>query len=99
MIKAIFGAFAAASAIWGTVLCMVIIRNLVKTNELERLIKLYKTNAAAMQQQFIQWRKQYEKMETGDTNNDFLGSLDILHNNGQNTNRKTNARTADTVKQ
>lgn len=99
MIKAIFGAFAAASAMWGTVLCVVIIRNLAKTNELNRLVKHYKTNAVAMQQQFIQWRKQYEKMESGDTNADFLGSLDILYNNQQNDSRKTHAGTANTVKQ
>lgn len=99
MIKAIFGAFAAASAVWGTVLCVVIIRNIAKTHELQRLVKHYKTNATAMQQQFIQWRKQYEKMESGDTNADFLGSLDILHNNQQNDSRKTHAGTAHTDKQ
>lgn len=99
MIKAIFGAFAAASAIWGTVLCVIIIRNISKVYELQRLVKYYKTSAAAMQQQFIQWRKQYEKMESGDTNADFLGSLDILHNNQQNNNGKTNAGAAHTVKQ
>ena len=99
MIKIILGTLTAASAFWGTVLCVVIIRNLAKTNELNRLVKHYKTNAAAMQQQFIQWRKQYEKMESGDTNTDFLGSLDILHNNQQNDSGKTHAGTANTVKQ
>lgn len=99
MIKAIFGTFAAASAFWGTILCAVIIRNVAKTNELKRLAKYYKTSAVAMQQQFIQWRKQYEKMESGNPNADFLGSLDILHNNQQNNGGKTHAGTADTVKQ
>lgn len=99
MIKAIFGTFAATSAFWATVFCVVIIRNIAKTHELQRLVKHYKINATAMQQQFIQWRKQYEKMESGDTNADFLGSLDILHNNQQNNSGKTHAGTANTVKQ
>lgn len=99
MIKIILGTLTAASAFWGTILCVVIIRNIAKIHELQRLAKHYKTNAAAMQQQFIQWRKQYEKMESGDTNADFLGSLDILHNNQQNDSGKTHAGTANTVKQ
>lgn len=99
MTQIILGTFVATSAAWAVLFCVVAIRNIAKQNELKRLVKHYKFNAEAMQQQFIQWRKQYEKMETGNTNDDFLGSLDILHNNGQNANRKTNAGTADTVKQ
>lgn len=99
MTQIILGTFVAASVAWVVLFCVVAIRNIAKRNELERLVKHYKFNAKAMQQKFIQWRKQYEKMETGNTNDDFLGSLDILHNNGQNTDRKTNAGTADTVKQ
>lgn len=99
MTKIILGTFIATSAAWAVLLCVVAIRNIAKQNKLKRLVKHYKFNAEAMQQQFIRWRKQYEKMETGNTNDDFLGSLDILHNSGQNTNGKTNAGTADTVKQ
>lgn len=99
MLQVILQTVTITSAAWGVLLCVVAIRNIAKQNELKRLVKHYKFNAEAMQQQFIRWRKQYEKMETGNTNDDFLGSLDILHNNGQNANRKTNAGTADTVKQ
>lgn len=99
MLQVILQTVTITSAAWAVLLCVVAIRNITKQNELKRLVKHYKFNAEAMQQQFIQWRKQYEKMETGNTNDDFLGSLDILHNGGQNTNGKTNAGTADTVKQ
>lgn len=99
MLQVILQTIIVTSAAWGTLLCVVAIRNIAKQKELKRLVERYKYNAIAMQEEFKRWRKQYEKMETGDTNSDFLGSLDILHNNGQNANRKTNAGTADTVKQ
>jgi hypothetical protein len=99
MMKIILGTFITTSTAWAVLFCVVAIRNITKQNELKRLVNHYKFNAEAMQQQFIQWRKQYEKMESGDTNADFLGSLDILHNNQQNGNGKTHAGTAHTVKQ
>ena len=99
MLKVILQTITITSAAWGVLLCGLAIRNTAKQKELKRLVERYKYNAIAMQEEFKRWRKQYERMETGNTNNDFLGSLDILHNNGQNTNRKTNAGTADTVKQ
>lgn len=99
MLQVILQTVTITSAAWAVLLCVVAIRNITKQNELKRLVKHYKFNAEAMQQQFIQWRKQYEKMESGDTNADFLGSLDILHNNQQNGNGKTHAGTAHTVKQ
>ena len=99
MLQVILQTVTITSAVWAVLLCVVAIRNIAKQNELKRLVKHYKFNAEAMQQQFIQWRRQYEKMETGNPNNDFLGSLDILHNNGQNAKGKTNAGTADTIKQ
>ena len=99
MLRVILQTITITSAAWGVLLCGLAIRNTAKQKELERLAKHYKYNAEAMQEEFRRWRKRYEKMETGDTNSDFLGSLDILHNNGQNANGKTNAGTADTVKQ
>lgn len=96
MTKAILITFGITSIAWCILLCIVAIRNIAKQNELKKLVKSYKTNIAAMQSQFIQWRKQYEKMESGDPNSDFLGSLDILHNREQNGSGKTNAGTADT---
>lgn len=99
MMQVILGTFIATSTAWAVLLCVVAIRNIAKQKELKRIVEIYKYNAIAMQEEFRQWRKQYEKMETGNTNDDFLGSLDILHNGGQNTNGKTNAGTADTVKQ
>ena len=99
MLKVILQTITITSAVWGALLCGLAIRNTAKQKELKRLAERYKYNAEAMQEEFRRWRKQYEKMETGDTNGDFLGSLDILHNNGQNANGKTNAGTADTVKQ
>lgn len=99
MLKVILQTITITSAAWGVLLCGLAIRNTAKQKELKRLAQQYKYNAMAMQEEFRRWRKQYEKMETGDTNGDFLGSLDILHNNRQNTKRKTNAGTADTVKQ
>ncbi len=99
MLQVILQTITITSAAWGILLCGLAIRNTAKQKELERLAKHYKYNAEAMQEEFRRWRKQYEKMETGNTNDDFLGSLDILHNNGQNAKRKTNAGTADTVKQ
>ena len=99
MTKIILGTFIATSTAWAVLFCVVAIRNITKQNELKQLVNHYKFNTEAMQQQFIQWRKQYEKMESGDTNADFLGSLDILHNNQQNGNGKTNTGTANTVKQ
>lgn len=99
MLRVILQTITITSAAWGVLLCGLAIRNTAKQKELKRLAQQYKYNAMAMQEEFRRWRKQYEKMETGNPNGDFLGSLDILHNNGQNTKRKTNAGTADTVKQ
>lgn len=99
MLQVILQTVTITSATWGVLLCVVAIRNIAKQKELKRLVERYKYNAIATQEEFKRWRKQYEKMETGNTNDDFLGSLDILHNSGQNANRKTNARAADTVKQ
>lgn len=99
MLRVILQTITITSAAWGILLCVVAIRNTAKQKELKRIAERYKYNAIATQAEFRRWRKQYEKMETGDANGDFLGSLDILHNNGQNANRKTNAGTADTVKQ
>ena len=73
MLQVILWTITITSAAWGVLLCVVAIRNTAKQNELKRLVKHYKFNAEAMQQQFIQWRRQYEKMETGNTNDDFLG--------------------------
>ncbi len=99
MLRVILQTITITSAVWGALLCGLAIRNTAKQKELKRLAEHYKYNAEAMQEEFRRWRKQYEKMETGDTNGDFLGSLDILHNNGQNAKGKANAGTADTVKQ
>lgn len=99
MLRVILQTITITSAAWGVLLCGFAIRNITKQKELKRDVEYYKYNAEATREEFRRWRKQYEKMETGDTNNDFLGSLDILHNNGQNANRKTNAGTADTIKQ
>lgn len=99
MLQVILQTITITSAAWGVLLCVVAIRNTAKQKELRMLADTYRYNVKAMQEEFRRWRKQYEKMETGNTNDDFLGSLDILHNNGQNANGKTNAGTADTVKQ
>ena len=99
MLQVILQTVIITSAAWGVLLCVVAIRNIAKQKELKRLVERYKYNAIATQEEFRRWRKQYEKMETGNTNADFLGSLDILHNSGQNTNGKTNAGTTQTVKQ
>lgn len=99
MLKVILQTITITSAAWGVLLCGLAIRNTAKQKELKRTAERYKYNAIAMQEEFKRWRKQYEKMESGDTNADFLGSLDILHNNQQNDSGKTHAGTANTVKQ
>lgn len=99
MLRVILQTITITSAAWGVLLCGLAIRNTAKQKELKRIAERYKYNAEAMQEEFKRWRKQYEKMESGDTNADFLGSLDILRNNQQNNSGKTHARTANTVKQ
>lgn len=68
------------SACWLVFLVYVLTQNFVKNKELKRQIAAAKYCAEAMQKEFERLKKNYEKMETGNTNNDFMGSLDILQN-------------------
>lgn len=72
------------SACWLVFLAYVLIRNFAKNKEMKRQLAAAKYYAEAMQKEFERFKKTYEKMETGNTNNDFMGSLDILQNPNKN---------------
>lgn len=74
---------AVISAFWLFLFSFWAIKQAQKNAEKDRKMQYWKYNYEAMQKQFQEWRKQYEKMETGNTNNDFVASLDILHNGGK----------------
>lgn len=83
--KTILITIALTSVCWLVLLAYVLIQNYVKNKELKRKLAAAIYSADALQIQFERFKKNYEKMETGNANNDFLASLDILQNGGQNT--------------
>ena len=94
--KVIFTTIGITSVCWFATMVYVLIRNSVKNRAKDKEIAQLKYTCNALQAQFALWRKQYEKMETGNVNNDFLGSLDILQHPTQNDNGKTKSARAAT---
>ena len=68
------------SVVWLCVVIAIIARYSKKIVDLQRNVKQWKFNCEALQKEFQRWSKANEKMETGNANSDFLGSLDILSN-------------------
>lgn len=79
--KTILWTIGLSSVAWLFVIIGVIVRFVNKNAKLVKLVKHWKFNCEAYQRQFERWNKENEKMDTGDTNRDFLNSLDIVRNN------------------
>ena len=96
--KVILVTIALTSVCWLALLVYVLIQNFAKNKELRRQLAEAKYCADALQIQFERFKKTYEKMDTGNTNNDFMASLDILQNGGQDTADTTTTASSDTSK-
>ena len=94
--QSIFFAIGGTSIIWLIILCAVAIRNIAKNSEKDRQIKTLQYNVKALQKQYEEREKRYAKMQTGNANDDFLASLDILRDAERNGGSTANAAaTAD----
>lgn len=97
--KVILITIALTSVCWLVLLVYVLTQNYVKNKELKRKLAAAIYSADALQIQFERFKKNYEKMETGNANNDFLASLNILQNSGQNATDTATATHSKTDKQ
>lgn len=89
--QTILYSIAGTSIVWLIVLCIVAIRNIAKNAKKDRQIKTLQYNVKALQIQYEEREKRYAKMQTGNTNNDFMASLDILRDAERNGGSTANA--------
>lgn len=81
----------ATSVFWTSILAMVIARFTAKLIDKNKEVKQLRYNVTALQLQYEEREKRYAKMQSGNANNDFVASLDILRDAERNGGATANA--------